>query len=199
MTTIFIPETTQGLVNDRLRRLTRILAAAGVSVEGGLLGGVDGYGADFSNDVFAMRQYRDADCSCGRDHREDDYLAAHPHSVDCYQVALAKIRLGKRPSDEQYRKLCEDFGIPWDGGRGCAVHCTCGRDTGWAKWREQNPHAEDCAPLLPNFKAGAFEARWYKWIGRDLEVSGPEMSDADLSALFDRCEASVRELPGAAQ
>jgi hypothetical protein len=59
--------------------------------------------------------------------------------------------------------------------------------------------ARDCPFNLPQFKCGEFEVRWHKWIGRSLDVSGPEMSDAELSALFDRCEASVRELPGAAQ
>ena len=42
--------------------------------------------------------------------------------------------------------------------------CTCGGRERWAKWREDHPHAERCAIMLPNFwhKPSGLKITWYK-------------------------------------
>ena len=51
-----------------------------------------------------------------------------------------------------------------------------------------------CPANLPNFKCGGFEVRWYKYIGRSMEVDGdgdgPGMR-AGLEEMFARCFASL--------
>jgi site-specific DNA-methyltransferase (adenine-specific) len=126
---VIIAETSHDLVSERLRALTRRLQESGEDTAGGFLGGRDGYGADFENDTFTMRQHTEdpADCTCGA--------------------------------------------------------CDVGGD---------GKCARDCPFNLPQFKCGDFEVRWHKWIGRSLEVSAAEMSEADISEMFDRCERSLK-------
>lgn len=91
------------------------------------------------------------------------------------------------------QELCKQHGIPWNGGRGCAVHCTCTHDKDWESWCEANKlgeegHSDSCATVLPNFvfkgieKIQPFSVRWYKYPLRDSymsrEVSLPEWNQA---------------------
>lgn len=85
--------------------------------------------------------------------------------------------------EQQVRKeLCKQHNIPWDGGKGCAVHCTCSHDKDWENWCEANKlgeegHADTCATVLPNFVFNGidsiepFVVRWYKYPLRDSYMS----------------------------
>lgn len=84
-------------------------------------------------------------------------------------------------------KLYDDFGLPrspyqWQ--------CTCGVDELGKAYFATEGHYPTCALELPNFRhhASGFEARWYKYIGRDNEtVNMP----ADLTAVFRDCLADI--------
>lgn len=77
---IILPAISGDYVSERLRRLVRCLRAAGVDTDShaGFLGGSDGYGAEFQNDVFEMHPEYDGDCTCGGEERGDVWYAAHP-------------------------------------------------------------------------------------------------------------------------
>lgn len=89
------------------------------------------------------------------------------------------------------KSLCERFGIPWNNGYGSAVHCTCGHDLEWrAFFADGGGHKTTCSLELPNFlhKKSRFEVRWYKWIGRDMEIKNQPVN---LTAIFDECRKSL--------
>lgn len=54
------------------------------------------------------------------------------------------------------------------------------------------PHTTDCSLERPNFiyKPTGFAVRWYKWIGRDNELTG---ECPPIREMIDRCIASIRE------
>ena len=84
------------------------------------------------------------------------------------------------------RELCAQHRIPWDNGRGSAVHCTCDFGGAWAAFLKDNPgHTQACALELPNFrhKASGFEVRWYKYIGRNNETKGT----CNIQAVLNDC------------
>jgi hypothetical protein len=51
----------------------------------------------------------------------------------------------RKHRDTIYRTLCDAYRIPWAGGRGCAVHCTCGHDKLFHAWIKDNGHTKTCA------------------------------------------------------
>lgn len=65
------------------------------------------------------------------------------------------------------------------------------KDVPWGDFKETG-HKPTCSFELPNFrhKATGFEVRWYKWIGRDNVVSGPEV---DIHQLISECIVSLPE------
>lgn len=63
--TMVVPQISDDRISTRLRQLTRKLIDAGMSSRLGLLGGADGYGCEFKNEVFEMRPFDCcADCTC---------------------------------------------------------------------------------------------------------------------------------------
>ncbi len=64
--------------------------------------------------------------------------------------------------------------------------CTCGVD----EEDEETPHSSECRYVLANFKCGAVEVRWYKYIGRGMSVNR-EVSRKEWRDIFARCEASL--------
>jgi hypothetical protein len=191
--------------------------------EGGYgLGGRFGYGEDFENEVFVMRRFYWGDCDCGYEQRESDYEDSNPgHAENCYQTQLQLRRRdaglswheskpyvrhdsklsdysgpGETIAKKLYQDLCTEHNIPWDGGRGCAVHCTCGCQQRWEKWAAENGHTDQCSVILPNFKhkRTGLEVRWYKWIGRDTETKNAE--GVDLQVVFSECLASLPSIDG---
>jgi len=171
-------------ISDDLRHLTSLLAQKGEDTIGGILGGDDGYGADYENDVFEMHKFWWGDCECGWDDLDTAWDNAHPHADDCYQSELER-RGGY--------KACEALAAEWGLPRiGCAVHCTCGRDKQYAAWQEKHPHPAHCPMVRPNFrhKASGAEVRWYQWIGRSTEVERVD-SRSQWRRIIAECEASL--------
>lgn len=71
-------------------------------------------------------------------------------------------------------------------------HCTCGVDEKAKTYFSTEGHYPTCALELPNFrhKPSGFEVRWYKWIGRDMEIAAP--GGIDQNSIFNECLASLR-------
>lgn len=148
--TIVLPTVTNDAVTRGLIRLTRAIDSSGTTaVVQGVLGGQYGYGADYENEVFMM----------------------HPY---CW---------------------CEKPGCPWCVGCECLEkdqHYFIGeREVSYELWRDEysrtgntlrserqdNPCAfcRDEVVPAPNFlhKASGFKVHWYKYAGRDMEISSP--------------------------
>lgn len=164
------PEVSDDEVSGSLRRLTETIARTGVEPSAGLLGGEFGYGCDYENDVFVMWPFWWGDCDCGRDEAEYAFEEMNPHLDTCYQIEL-KRRTGAGDNwiGDECRKLAAEWGLPEVG---CAVHCTCGAHERWTAWAESHPHAPRCSEGRPNFehKPSGSVVRWYKYIGRSMEI-----------------------------
>ena len=94
--------------------------------------------------------------------------------------------------DSVLKKLCKQHNIPWKDGYGCMVHCDCGQETLRNDFFEKNDHDPKCEMVLPNFchKSSGFEARWYKWIGRDM-ATNRDITDEELRQIFTECWESI--------
>lgn len=79
----------------------------------------------------------------------------------------------KAAKERMYKKICEEYGIPYNNGFGCAVHCTCGRKERWIEWIKEHGHSEDCPIVLDNFhhKPTEFGVQWYKYPFRDTYMN----------------------------
>lgn len=185
---VVLPERNWSALEEGLWALTETVNKADPElVVHGFLGGEFGYGANFENDVFAMRSFYWGDCDCGRDEREDVFWSTHEHAADCYQTELDRLEREagvhyecsvvmdyderRQIQDEIYHSLCKKYNKLY---AGCAIHCTCGVQEKWIEYIDVNGHTETCALELPNFKhkPSGFEVRWYKYIGRDMETKG---------------------------
>lgn len=81
---------------------------------------------------------------------------------------------------------CERFDCPW------CLACEC-ESTGAPDWRITKEctncvNRQECAPNFRH-KASGFEARWYKWIGRGMEIKAPD--GVDVRAILGESLASV--------
>jgi len=96
--------------------------------------------------------------------------------------------LGRRRQYEDHvsTQICTKIGIPWNDGRGSAVHCTCGKEEKAKQWFSGNDHAERCVIALPNFwfKPTGFKLTWYKYIGRDMEIKAGELPSDFMQRIF---------------
>ena len=178
------------------------------------LGGTYGYGATFENDVFMMRPYcwcESDDClwcggQCGCDSGNVEYfLDGEP--VERWQDASDTI-LGD--SYERLRALFnkniykgeefEDAQAEFDAK--CAertrrlttiypaITHTC-EPKGMFNDR---PRGEDYGfQQAPHFwhKASGLKIAWYKWIGRDMEVSNPNLTFGDWRKIYTECLESI--------
>lgn len=133
-------------------------------------------------------------------------FCAEHGAEDIYSVKYEVVRAFE---DALYRDLCEKHGLSL---YGCAIHCTCGAVVEREKARASN----GCdyrlgkgifarfAPWTniesrdyydpPNFwfKPSDFRAKWYKWIGRDVETNR-DLAAGELQLIFDACVASLPE------
>lgn len=168
-------------VSEWLRHLTSLLATTGLETGYGL-GGENGYGCEFENDVFEMHPYSWRDCECGFDRAADEWSEAHSHAPDCYQTVL-KVRGGF----DHAMELAKEWGLP---AYGCAVHCTCGKREAYKAWCEEHDHEPTCRIVLPNFrhKVSGSTVRWYKYIGRDNEID----LRGDWTEIMSECVESIR-------
>ena len=63
----------------------------------------------------------------------------------------------------------------------CETCCTC----------NLYPHLHDGKEMLPNFRCGDVEIRWYKYIGRDMSINC-QVSRKELRRIFHDCRKSIR-------
>lgn len=144
--------------------LTELLDSKGHEAQHGVLGGEWGYGAEYTSTVFEMHPFWWGDCTCGFEQLECEWLDAHPHADDCYQSEL------ERRDYQSPEVLAKEWGIPR---LGCFCHCTCGQEQEYVAWHRENAHDPACPEVRPNFRhfESGLEVRWYKYIGRDMELS----------------------------
>jgi hypothetical protein len=200
-----------------LRYLTRRLVEGGFAAPHEFAGmaGEFGYGVEFENDTFEMHPFYWGECECGYDDRREQWERANRCAADCYGERLdaarreAGLRIFTRdesgdlvevPGIERsyeetraleaaiYEKLLAEFQLPEFG---CAVHCTCGNRSEFIRFLDANPHDPRCGVVLPNFwfKPGGCGYNWYKWIGRDMEMTGK--GGATWADIYDACVASI--------
>lgn len=183
---VVLPEGAFGSGEDAasmaLRILTRALAAKGHAIGGGFLGGDDGYGADYENDVFMFHRYcwceqEDcpwcAGCTCGPPgHYEIAGRTVSESEYQQYFDAYKAVPLGER------QKPPAPWGVwPKD------VHFVPDIKCRYCRGEFGN---------APNFhhKASGVKVWWYKWIGRDMKIEG----DARWEEILSDCVVSL-ELP----
>jgi len=164
----------------------------------GLLGGEWGYGQEFSNEVFEMHPYWWGGCTCGFEALDCRWSEDHPHTPQCFQSRYLledeRLSLDDVDFDERHARMiawAKANGYP-EAPYGMAVHCDCGMDWAYQQWRKEHDHAADCREVIPNFKCGDLEIRWYKYLGRGMSVNR-EVTRAEWKEIFRRCFASLPE------
>ncbi|WP_157115057.1 hypothetical protein [Nocardia niwae] len=160
---IIVPATSTGYVAEGLRLITRAIAAAtGVPLDGGL-GGEDGYGLNYDNDVFTMRPFYWGDCDCGSDQTDAEWCDNNPAVHEGHG----------------YSKCANAGGCEW-WDRYTAANLP-------------DHDRERCSLYLPNFvyKPTGATAEWYKWIGRDLEFAGELPVDFAAVCIASLAEANT--------
>lgn len=163
----------------------------------GALGGEWGYGQDFKNDVFEMRPYWWGDCTCGFNKKDFAWSQEHLHQESCffnrYQAEEKRLEHGGMQFDKRHNLMtwwAKENGYS-DAPNGMAVHCDCGVDQAYTVWRDNNNHADHCSKVVPNFRCGDLEIRWYKYIGRGMSANR-EVSREDLRKIFRKCRQSIK-------
>jgi hypothetical protein len=190
----------KGKISADLRELTAEIEALDSEVIAhGVLGGSHGYGGEFENDVFEMHPFWWGDCECRFTDLESEWYATHSHSPSCYQSVIRQRGYStnfEEPYTEREAKnrrvtneVCAEMGL--DPNFGSAVHCTCSYKTDWAEWVSNNDHDPTCRIVLPNFrhKASGVSVRWYKYIGRGMEV--PEVDRKAWRKIYNECIESL--------
>jgi hypothetical protein len=174
-----------------LRAITEALTVAagdGTVITG--LGGDFGYGYEHQGPVFDMMPESYDDCGCGHDDEATIWLRAHPHATDCYQKAVAALEYGDGYDHQKLVELAAAWGLP---AVGIAVHCTCDREPLLAAWSAEHSHDPKCVVVRPNFRhhASGIEIRWYKYIGRSMEVSR-DVERREWNRIVDECIDSIK-------
>lgn len=157
---------------------------------------------------------------CGGSGCQIEHLR-EPHRPSCYQVRLdaLKRQFGEQldwtegeffhvpfdsPNTEEYeaakRELCRELKQDYEFGN--EVHCTCGVNDEWrarydacvCDWHlGQGIFRFGAAVSAPHFwhKASGLQIRWYKWIGRDMEMNRESISGQEWSEIFNACLESL--------
>lgn len=201
---VVLPALDDGQIAEDLRHLTEhLMRVAGADTSGGLLGGEYGYGAEFSNQVFEMHPYYWGECVCGHEEADSTWRDTHDHTPNCYQQVIrargwldwdSEVPLVERDRHNSAitDQVCAEMGL--DPHFGVAVHCTCTHEADYQNWLTANPHDRVCGIVRPNFRhhATGTEVRWYKWIGRSMEVD----VRGDWSMIVAECLASASPAAG---
>jgi hypothetical protein len=168
--------------------------------------GVSSYGEDFENDTFEMHPYYWGDCTCGYAEKEHAWCEAHPHSPKCYQTQYnafwrvvydnKKVTYDEARAkvDKFAKNLCKRRGIPWNDGKGSAVHCDCGHEEAWIEWSSSHDHDPKCPIVRPNFlhKKSGLSVMWYKYPLRD-SYANREIAADDWRRIMLNCIASLKK------
>ena len=148
MIQIVLPECSEDKISSDLRYLTEVLEKQGADISGGLLGGMYGYGAYFENDTFMMHPF----CWCEQDDCEWCRGCTCPEGAYEYRVEGIKVH--------EFSQWLEAY------------------DKGLSREIIHHDHlkCDYCKGLVghaPNFlhKPSGTKVRWYKYIGRGMEVN----------------------------
>jgi hypothetical protein len=97
--------------------------------------------------------------------------------------------------DKTRQRLCAELKLSYP--QGCAVHCTCGYDDEYQKWRKTNDHTAACLLVKPNFlyKPMGFEIQWYKYPLRD-SYKNMNVGLGDFRKIIDICVGSTQRESG---
>jgi hypothetical protein len=189
-----------------MRELTRILVEGGEESPVGLLGGEYGYGVEHANETFEMHPFYWGECTCGFDEVDAQWAQTHQHASTCYQEELARRGVGYDPdtweelnpdlSHDQQRAIAQELARErgLDPEVGLLVHCDCGLEEEYRAWRTTHDHDEACPTVRPNFRhhGSGFELRWYKYIGRSMEIN-EEISPARFREILQECVQSLQQ------
>lgn len=164
MIQIVLPECSEDKISADLRYLTQVLEGQGADISGGLLGGEFGYGAYFENDTFMMHPF----CWCEQDDCEWCRGCTCPEGAYEYRVEGIKVH--------EFSQWLEAY------------------DKGLSRETVHHDHlkCDYCKGLVghaPNFlhKPSGTKVRWYKYIGRGMEVN----LLGDWLAIFNDCLNSI--------
>lgn len=186
----------------------------------GILGGRYGYGVEFKNDVFEMHPFYWGDCICGYAEQQDDFYDELKHEEHCYQTELTNALIAEGFKLNEWGSLDDDTEFSdhpagrettrkfyafksakakelsvkhgFDPEVGIYVHCNCSYNEHSKKWHEENTHSEECPIDWPNFRhyESGLEIRWYKYIGRGMEVN-KDVSPAEWPIILVECINSL--------
>lgn len=190
----------EGYTAEQLRYLTKLIhnSRQAEAVQG-FIGGEFGYGANFRNQTFEMLPYYWGDCTCGYEDEEEGWSETHKHDPNCFSGRMKAFR------EELERQRYKTYSKKWvrrvdqwalengweHGFEGSGVHCDCPRQQELEQFAGENSHAPQCPAILPNFRCGDLEIRWYKYIGRGMSVNR-QVTREELQGVFRRCEESLR-------
>jgi len=149
---VVLPERSDSALAEALCSLTARLQ--GITGEGphGILGGPDGYGCEYENDVFMMHPF----CWCERGDCPWCYSCECPNEYKYYNPA------GDEISEAEFDKLgLDDYP---DGSRFDAMVFVGQQCSNCAEPKK-------CSPNFL-FKPTGASVSWYKYIGRSMEVEG---------------------------
>jgi len=144
------------------------------------------------NEVFWHMPYWWGDCECGFEELDWQWSEENAHAADCYYSEYQALKRDPEKPwtvlDTDAKNLCKKHGISWNDGFGSAVHCTCGRDEAYAKWRETHDHTPWCPIVLDNFiyKPTDLHIQWYKYPFRD-SYANREISRTEMLKIVAEC------------
>lgn len=151
----------------------------------------------YENDVFSAHPYYWGDCTCGHADQAAAWCRANKHAASCYYTAQRAIPWNfadlAAVTDEKLKALCRQHGIPWNDGKGCRVHCTCGYAGKWQAFYAEYSHAADCKLEVPNFvyKPTGLELHWYKYPFRGTTANQRVESYDVLCEMVKHCVCSL--------
>jgi len=147
------------------------------------------------------RPYWWGDCTCGYADEEEEWDRNHQHTADCFHTRYLAEEERQRGKLRDWRKI-HDHMTQWakdngyeDAPRGMAVYCTCPYAQEWHEWASMHGHALDCKLMLPNFKFGEVEIRWYKHVGRDMSTN-VDWDEMRWRKWFSDCFAAISAAKG---
>lgn len=191
---IVLPPVSNDEISNGLRHLSGVLG--GIHPENqsyGLLGGEDGYGNEYENDIFLMFPFYWGDCLCGHDSAVWEWEELNRHSDTCWTSTYHRITKEKGYLTSSKMPLEKWKALGWwkDDTWGIAVACTCGHSELWQTWQTTHDHDWGCPTIRPNFlyKPSGFRVDWYKYIGRGMEHE--EISPVEWAKVLTDCLGSL--------
>jgi hypothetical protein len=160
-------------------------------------------GTDYKNDVFEMKTYKFGICHCTYGKKYSEFEERNQHALECFHTEWQAIQDAFR-NHPKYGKalilrtervnmevqLCRKYRIPFNGGKGLELVCTCDFKN---KWKSLNiNHDETCEHVMPNFwhKPSGFKIWWYKNFFRD-SYSTERICEVGFEKIIKECIKSV--------